>query len=64
MTEGSVFKRPDESNLNQTQAQQALEREAQLSMTGWQQEVSQGLEFGLEAAESIRDRSIPTFSPW
>ena len=62
MTEGSVFKHPEDANLDQTQAQYALEREAQLSMTGWQQEVDQGLEFGLEAAASIRDRSIPTFS--
>ncbi len=41
---------------------EALQKEAQLPMTGWQQEVSRGLEFGLEAAESIQDRSIPTFS--
>ena len=36
--------------------------EARLPLTGWQQEVSQGLEYGLEAADSIRDRTIPTFS--
>ena len=45
-----------------TEAERALEREARLPLTGWQQEVSKGLEFGLEAAESIGDRSIPTFS--
>ncbi|WP_338038393.1 hypothetical protein [Neosynechococcus sphagnicola] len=43
-----------------TEAAEALQREARLPLTGWQQEVSRGLEFGLEAAESIRDRSIPT----
>ena len=36
--------------------------EARLPLTGWQQGVSQGLEYGLEAADSIRDRTIPTFS--
>lgn len=45
-----------------TEAERGLEREAQLPLTGWQQEVSRGLEFGLEAAASIIDRSIPTFS--
>jgi agmatinase len=45
-----------------TEAERALAREAQLPLTGWQQEVSRGLELGLEAADSIRDRSIPTFS--
>jgi agmatinase len=28
----------------------------------WQQEIDQGLIYGLEAADSIRDRRIPTFS--
>jgi agmatinase len=54
-----IFQSPDGSS---TEAQRALEMEARLPMTGWQQEVSQGLEYGLEAAESIRDRTIPTFS--
>lgn len=45
-----------------TEAERALERETLLSMTGWQQEVSRGLELGLDAAESIRDRTISTFS--
>lgn len=63
MTEASPFQPPNSGiNQNQTEANRALEREAQLPMTGWQQEVSRGLEFGLEAAESIRDRTIPTFS--
>jgi agmatinase len=45
-----------------SEAQKALQQEAQLSLTGWQQEVQQGLDYGLEAAESIKDRSISTFS--
>lgn len=55
---------PSENPMFQspTQAQQALEYESRLPMTGWQQEVSHGLEYGLEAAASIRDRTIPTFS--
>jgi agmatinase len=47
---------------NGNEAQSALNKEQQLPMTGWQQEVSRGLEYGLEAAESIRDRDISTFS--
>ena len=44
------------------EAQEALEKEAQLPLTGWQQEVDQRLTFGLEAADSIKDRTISTFS--
>ncbi len=53
------FQPPSE---NSSEAQRALEKENRLPLTGWQQEVDRGLEFGLEAAESIKDRSIPTFS--
>ena len=49
-------------NNDSSEAQQALEKETRLPLTGWQQEVDRGLEVGLEAAESIRDRSIPNFS--
>jgi len=45
-----------------TQGAEALEKEARLPLTGWQQEVDQGLRYGLEAAESIVDRRISTFS--
>ena len=41
---------------------QALEKERKLPITGWQQEVDQAKRFGLEAAESIVDRNISTFS--
>ena len=58
--ENPVFQNP--GGNGSTEAQNALEAEARLPLTGWQQEVAQGLEYGLEAAASIRDRSIPTFS--
>ena len=41
---------------------QALEKERKLPLTGLQQEVDQAKRFGLEAAESIVDRNISTFS--
>ena len=44
------------------EAERGLEEEAKLPEKGWDNEVQRGLEFGLEAADSIRDRSIPTFS--
>ncbi len=63
MTEQPNFQPPKNSeDIPPSEANRALELEAQLPMTGWQQEVDQGLEFGLEAAESIVDRTIPTFS--
>ena len=55
MTDESTFRPPSE-------ASEALQKESRLPMTGWQQEVDQGLQHGLEAADSIRDRSISTFS--
>jgi agmatinase len=45
-----------------TEGQRALEKEHFLPLTGWQQEVDQAHRFGLEAAESIVDRNISTFS--
>ncbi len=50
------------SSPSPSEAQQALEREAQLPLVGWQQEVSQAQQQGLQAAGSIRDRTISTFS--
>jgi agmatinase len=50
------------NNNPESEANRALDKESQLPLTGWQQEVSQGLDYGLEAADSIRDRSISTFS--
>jgi agmatinase len=40
----------------------ALEKEGRLPLTGWQQEVEQAHRYGLEAAGSIVDRRISTFS--
>ena len=60
MTDSPTSQNPDGSS--RSEAEYALEKEARLPLTGWQQEVDQGLRFGLEAAESIRDRTIPTFS--
>jgi agmatinase len=51
------FRRPDSS-----EGSAALEKEARLPLTGWQQEVAQGQAHGLEAAASIVDRRISTFS--
>ncbi len=44
------------------EAKRALEREAMLPTTGWEREVARGLELGLQGADSIVDRTIPTFS--
>jgi agmatinase len=45
-----------------TEGSRALEKELALPLTGWQQEVDQAHRYGLEAAESIVDRRISTFS--
>lgn len=65
MTQDPTFQRPNNNPFNRdgkSEGDRALELEAQLPLTGWQQEVSQGLAYGLEAAPSIRDRTISTFS--
>ena len=48
--------------LHPGEGMRALEKERALPLTGWQQEVDQAHRFGLEAAESIVDRRISTFS--
>jgi agmatinase len=48
--------------IHPSEGMRALEKERALPLTGWQQEVDQGHRFGLEAAESIVDRRISTFS--
>lgn len=58
MTEQSFDNPNSHFQGGSTQAGRALEKEANLPLTGYQQEVSRGLELGLEAIESIRDRSI------
>ncbi|MDJ0731351.1 MAG: agmatinase family protein [Crocosphaera sp.] len=51
-----------DNSHHSSEAKKALEREENLPLTGWHQEVERGLEYGLEAAQSINDRTIPTFS--
>ena len=48
--------------LHPSEGMRALEKERALPLTGWQQEVDQAHRYGLEAAESIVDRRISTFS--
>jgi agmatinase len=44
------------------EAKAAVEAEAGLPTTAWEREIARGLELGLPGADSIVDRSIPTFS--
>jgi agmatinase len=44
------------------EAKRAVEAEELLPSTAWGREIARGLELGLPGAESIVDRSIPTFS--
>lgn len=44
------------------EAREAVRREAELPTTKWQEEIARGLELGLQGADSIVDKTIPTFS--
>lgn len=44
------------------EARYAVEAEANLPTTKWEEEVARGLEYGLPGADSIVDKRIPTFS--
>ena len=44
------------------EAKYAVESEALLPTTKWEQEIERGLELGLQGADSIVDNRIPTFS--
>jgi agmatinase len=44
------------------EARHALEMEERLPTAGWEREIARGLELGLQGADSIVDRTIPTFS--
>jgi agmatinase len=44
------------------EAKYALEMEERIPTAGWEREVARGLELGLQGADSIVDRTIPTFS--
>ena len=48
--------------LKGRQADEAMRREAELSKDGWNRESEEAVRLGLEAAPSIEDRSISTFS--
>ncbi|MCB9104272.1 MAG: agmatinase family protein [Anaerolineales bacterium] len=48
--------------LENSQAADALRKEAELSSQGWLNEVKRNKELGLEAAPSIEDRTISTFA--
>ncbi|MCG8346710.1 MAG: agmatinase family protein [Chloroflexales bacterium] len=48
--------------LEDSQAAEALRKEAKLGDAGWKREVERNLALGLSAAPSITDRSISTFS--
>ncbi len=62
-TDPNLTNASDEPNERPySEARYGLDAEAQMPETGWQREVEHGLRTGLEAAESIRDRTIPTFS--
>jgi len=45
MTDEPTFRRPSE-------AHEALQKESRLPMTGWQQEVDQGLAYGLVVCQA------------
>ena len=49
-------------DLKQSQAAAALRKEGALGDAGWREEVRRSKELGLEAAPSIGDRTISTFS--
>ncbi len=57
----SRFGTPRE-DLKNSQAAEALRKEAALSSDGWRRETERAKELGLEAAPSIGDRTISTFS--
>lgn len=44
------------------EARRAVEAEAELPTRAWEEEIARGLELGLPGADSIVDRTIPTFS--
>ncbi len=59
---GHVRRHHPSFDKTQLQGWKAMHREAELPHAGWEAEEKRGLELGLEGADSIQDRSIPTFS--
>ena len=52
----------DDQDRVDRQGHWAQQAEARLSDRRWREEVEQGLAHGLEAADSITDRTLPTFA--
>jgi len=52
----------DFTRKHPSEGMDALEKEAKLPLKGWENEVARAKEYGLEAAKSIVDRKISTFS--
>lgn len=59
---GEEVKVPHVHDRHGPEAKRALEKEATLPTVGWEKEKKWALEMGLQGADSIVDRSIPTFS--
>ena len=55
------FHHPDFSKMD-TQGWRALDAEGKISEDGWKREQQWALDMGLPGADSINDKSIPTFS--
>ena len=52
----------DFTRKHPSEGMDALEIEAKLPLNGWENEVARAKDYGLEAAKSIVDRKISTFS--
>lgn len=52
----------DTFDKTKLQGWKAMHKEAELPYARWKEEVRRGLEFGLPGADSIQDKSIPTFA--
>ena len=55
-------KNQDFKRNHPSEGMDALEKESKLPLKGWDKEVARAKEYGLEAAKSIVDRKISTFS--
>jgi len=49
-------------NARDTQGWQAVDKESRLSLDGWRREQQWALDMGLPGADSLTDKSIPTFA--
>jgi agmatinase len=53
---------PSDEDRVDREGYRAQQAEAKLSTRRYQEEIERGLSYGLEAADSITDRSLPTFA--